>query len=44
MYNLPQILSDRILVRVGGGWDSIEHFILKHDPCRQGISSELIKI
>lgn len=22
------------MVRVGGGWDSLDHFLLKHDPCR----------
>ena len=29
-----QLLSDRIMVRVGGGWDTLEHFLLEHDPCR----------
>ena len=22
------------MVRVGGGWETLEHFLLKHDPCR----------
>ena len=22
------------MVRVGGGWDTLNHFLLKHDPCR----------
>ena len=22
------------MVRVGGGWDTLEHFVQKHDPCR----------
>ena len=22
------------MVRVGGGWDTLDHFLLKHDPCR----------
>lgn len=22
------------MVRVGGGWDTLEHFLDKHDPCR----------
>ena len=22
------------MVRVGGGWDTLDHFIAKHDPCR----------
>ena len=29
-----QMLSDRIMVRVGGGWKSLDHFLLVHDPCR----------
>ena len=28
------MLSDRIMVRVGGGWKSLDHFLLVHDPCR----------
>lgn len=32
--NLIQMLSDRIMVRVGGGWKSLDHFLLVHDPCR----------
>lgn len=30
------------MVRVGGGWDSLDHFLLKHDPCR--ITCELTVI
>lgn len=22
------------MVRIGGGWDILDHFLLKHDPCR----------
>lgn len=22
------------MVRVGGGWDTLKHFLLEHDPCR----------
>jgi len=29
-----QFLRDKIMVRVGGGWDTLDHFLLKHDPCR----------
>lgn len=29
-----QLLTDRVMVRVGGGWETLEHFLLKHDPCR----------
>ena len=38
---LLQVLSDRVLVRVGGGWDTLDHFLLKHDPCRCGLSGAL---
>ncbi|XP_067000354.2 growth arrest-specific protein 2 [Anabrus simplex] len=23
-----------MMVRVGGGWDTLEHFLLRHDPCQ----------
>lgn len=29
-----RILRKHIMVRVGGGWDTLEHFLEKHDPCR----------
>lgn len=29
-----RILRNHIMVRVGGGWDTLEHYIDKHDPCR----------
>lgn len=29
-----QILREHIMVRVGGGWDTLEHYLDKHDPCR----------
>ena len=22
------------MVRVGGGWDTLEHYLERHDPCR----------
>ncbi len=25
-----------IQVRVGGGWDTLENYLNKHDPCRCG--------
>ena len=31
---VSQLLTDRVMVRVGGGWDTLDHFLLKHDPCR----------
>ena len=30
----PQILRNHVMVRVGGGWDTLEHYLDKHDPCR----------
>lgn len=43
--SLFQVLSDRVMVRVGGGWDSLEHFLLKHDPCRlQAITGTAIAL
>lgn len=30
-----QLLKGRhMMVRVGGGWDTLEHFLLRHDPCQ----------
>lgn len=30
---LPQVLRTHVMVRVGGGWDTLEHYLDKHDPC-----------
>lgn len=30
----PQILRNNVMVRVGGGWDTLGHYLDKHDPCR----------
>ena len=32
--SVTQLLSDRIMVRVGGGWDTLDRFLFEHDPCR----------
>uniref|UniRef100_A0A4W5NEF5 GAR domain-containing protein n=1 Tax=Hucho hucho TaxID=62062 RepID=A0A4W5NEF5_9TELE len=29
-----QVLRTHVMVRVGGGWDTLEHYLDKHDPCR----------
>ncbi|KAI2804377.1 Gas2l1p [Blomia tropicalis] len=29
-----KILRNHVMVRVGGGWDTLEHYLEKHDPCR----------
>lgn len=31
---LLQILRNHVMVRVGGGWDTLSHYLDKHDPCR----------
>ncbi|XP_056602408.1 GAS2-like protein 2A isoform X2 [Triplophysa dalaica] len=28
-----RILRNHVMVRVGGGWDTLEHYLDKHDPC-----------
>ncbi|XP_072160602.1 growth arrest-specific protein 2 isoform X3 [Bemisia tabaci] len=31
-----RLLKDtHMMVRVGGGWDTLEHFLMRHDPCQQ---------
>jgi hypothetical protein len=30
------------MVRVGGGWDTLEHYLDKHDPCRCSSSSKFL--
>ncbi|XP_050310516.1 GAS2-like protein pickled eggs [Anthonomus grandis grandis] len=29
-----RILRKHVMVRVGGGWDTLAHYLDKHDPCR----------
>ncbi|CAH1801889.1 unnamed protein product [Owenia fusiformis] len=29
-----RILRNHVMVRVGGGWDTLENYLDKHDPCR----------
>ncbi|XP_071179887.1 serine-rich adhesin for platelets-like isoform X1 [Mytilus edulis] len=29
-----RILRKHVMIRVGGGWDTLEHYLDKHDPCR----------
>ncbi|BES87346.1 growth arrest-specific protein 2-like [Nesidiocoris tenuis] len=28
-----------MMVRVGGGWDTLEHFLQRHDPCQARVVS-----
>ncbi|XP_014213861.1 growth arrest-specific protein 2 isoform X2 [Copidosoma floridanum] len=31
-----RVLKDtHVMVRVGGGWDTLEHFLTRHDPCQK---------
>lgn len=29
-----RVLRSHVMVRVGGGWDTLSHYLDKHDPCR----------
>uniref|UniRef100_A0A2K6DB01 Growth arrest specific 2 like 2 n=1 Tax=Macaca nemestrina TaxID=9545 RepID=A0A2K6DB01_MACNE len=29
-----RVLRNNVMVRVGGGWDTLGHYLDKHDPCR----------
>ena len=31
-----RVMRNHVMVRVGGGWDTLENYIQKHDPCRAG--------
>ncbi|WKX89695.1 hypothetical protein Q1695_008943 [Nippostrongylus brasiliensis] len=31
---MVRILRSTVMVRVGGGWEALEEFLSKHDPCR----------
>ncbi|CAM4779929.1 unnamed protein product [Rotaria magnacalcarata] len=33
-----RILRYHVMVRVGGGWDTLENYLNKHDPCRRATS------
>lgn len=39
---LPQVLRTHVMVRVGGGWDTLEHYLDKHDPCRCAAFGEIV--
>uniref|UniRef100_A0A0N5A2H2 GAR domain-containing protein n=1 Tax=Parastrongyloides trichosuri TaxID=131310 RepID=A0A0N5A2H2_PARTI len=34
MKRMVRILQSTVMVRVGGGWEEIDSFLVKHDPCR----------
>ena len=35
IHRMVRILRKTIMVRVGGGWEPLEVFLSKHDPCRK---------
>lgn len=45
-----RVLRSHVMVRVGGGWDTLSHYLDKHDPCRcrtahrTAVSSKLVGI
>ena len=34
MFVFAQILRNHVMVRIGGGWDTLENYLNRHDPCR----------
>lgn len=34
-------MRKHVMVRVGGGWDTFEHYITKHDPCRTKVAGNI---
>jgi len=38
-----RIMRKNVMVRVGGGWDTLDHYITKHDPCRTKVAGSLDK-
>lgn len=34
MKRMVRILRSTVMVRVGGGWEALDNFLAKHDPCR----------
>uniref|UniRef100_A0A8C6UAU1 Growth arrest specific 2 like 1 n=1 Tax=Neogobius melanostomus TaxID=47308 RepID=A0A8C6UAU1_9GOBI len=38
-----RVLRTHVMVRVGGGWDTLEHYLDKHDPCRCAAFGESLR-
>lgn len=38
MKRMVRILRSTVMVRVGGGWEALDQFLLKHDPCRAKVN------
>ena len=39
---LVRILRSTVMVRVGGGWCTLDEFLIKNDPCRGNYIKKLI--
>lgn len=37
MKRMVRILRSTVMVRVGGGWEELDEFLTKHDPCRAAV-------
>ena len=35
------MLNDHMLVRIGGGWDTLEHYLMTHAPSKEGMVCRL---
>jgi hypothetical protein len=42
MKRMVRILRSTVMVRVGGGWEALDGFLAKHDPCRAKVKVNLI--
>eukprot|EP00111_Clytia_hemisphaerica_P008901 TCONS_00025992-protein len=36
-----RVMRKHVMVRIGGGWDTFEHYITKHDPCRTTVAGSI---
>lgn len=44
LYNfiITKMLNDHMLVRIGGGWDTLEHYLMTHAPSKEGTKGKMI--
>ena len=36
------MLNEHMLVRIGGGWDTLEHYLMTHAPSKEGMKTKMI--
>lgn len=36
------MLNEHMLVRIGGGWDTLEHYLMTHAPSKEGMETKMI--